>query len=319
MKILFRVDSSSKIGLGHIKRCETLALFLKSKNCDVTFYSDQKISLYTPKDFITIDINQDVSTENYDLLIVDGYHLKVEELISVKRSKTMVIDDLGRSHDCDLVLDQNDSNKVEHYKICSPNKNLLVMCGPKYALLNQKFLNFSPKTRNKINKGFVFLGGGDILDLTLPLTKLLANKYKNISWEIILNLKHKDYSSLKSTCDQHKHLTLYSHVEDMGTLMSRNDFFVGALGTTTWERAYLGIAGVSYPIVENQLVVKNELEKNNALCMPKNIDINSWDQKIGELLNDVRRIALHSQNLQQMVDGKGLLRVYGKICEVLND
>ena len=37
MNIAFRVDSSSKTGVGHLMRCLTLADELKSKNYQITF------------------------------------------------------------------------------------------------------------------------------------------------------------------------------------------------------------------------------------------------------------------------------------------
>ena len=143
--VAIRVDSSSQIGSGHVMRCLTLSDNLRERGADVVFVCREHVGhlcgfieekgyrvqrLPAPVDVCTgLDWNRHaswlgVSREQdadetlevlrgggpYDWLIVDHYALdqKWEQCLRPMTRWLMVIDDLAdRSHDCDLLLDQN--------------------------------------------------------------------------------------------------------------------------------------------------------------------------------------------------------------------
>ena len=76
----------------------------------------------------------------WDWLIVDHYALDAawERELRSLALKLMVIDDLAdRSHDCDLLLDQN-LQEPGRYEALIP-KTCMTLIGPKYALLRPQF------------------------------------------------------------------------------------------------------------------------------------------------------------------------------------
>ena len=77
-------------------------------------------------------------------MIVDNYGLseKWENMIKPHVEKLVVIDDLvKRSHNCDLIVDQNVHTKRNgSYDKLVPN-NCIQLLGPKYAMVRDQFVN----------------------------------------------------------------------------------------------------------------------------------------------------------------------------------
>ena len=137
MNIVFRVDSSIQIGLGHLMRCVALADELKREGCTVTFLcralegnliesvEHTVIVLEKNDDFQSDDLylnwlgatqEQDakqtikVMPKMTDLLVVDSYALGQywHQKLRPHTKKILVIDDLAdRQFDCDILLNQN--------------------------------------------------------------------------------------------------------------------------------------------------------------------------------------------------------------------
>lgn len=192
MRVVFRVDSSSRIASGHVMRCLSLAQYLRAKGMDVLFISRELsgniINLIATKNFtvyllpwsemdlqfadqhskygIWLEVNLIKEIEEttsclkqigkIDWLIVDHYALdeQWEKAMKSYSKRLMVIDDLAnRKHDCDLLLDQNYySDMQERYLKLIPPTCQLFL-GPKYALLRQEFIRAREKV--KIREGIV--------------------------------------------------------------------------------------------------------------------------------------------------------------------
>ena len=137
MNIVFRVDSSIQIGLGHLMRCVALADELKREGCTVTFLcralegnliesvEHKVIVLEKDDDFQSDDLYLNwlgasqgrdaeqtikVMPKMTDLLVVDSYALGQywHQKLRAHTKKILVIDDLAdRQFDCDILLNQN--------------------------------------------------------------------------------------------------------------------------------------------------------------------------------------------------------------------
>jgi UDP-2,4-diacetamido-2,4,6-trideoxy-beta-L-altropyranose hydrolase len=174
LKFVFRVDSSSQIGTGHVIRCLTLAdalsaegsicLFIcrahtgnlidliaergyevrilpfKNDAAEHSYSSDLGHSSWLGTDWLT-DATQTIKflqSEQIDWIIVDHYALDWRWEIELRKyaEGIMVIDDLtDRRHTCDLLLNQNYGSSESKYQGLVPH-----ICeqlhGPSFALLN---------------------------------------------------------------------------------------------------------------------------------------------------------------------------------------
>ena len=137
----------------------------------------------------------------FDWLIVDHYGLDEcwENKLRPITQKLMVIDDLAnRTHDCDLLLDQNYFlNAASRYeKLIPPGASRFL--GPKYALLRPEFVEARRRLRpqnDKIQRIFVFFGGTDpdnLTGLTLESLNDPALEHLELNVVIGINNPHKD-------------------------------------------------------------------------------------------------------------------------------
>jgi UDP-2,4-diacetamido-2,4,6-trideoxy-beta-L-altropyranose hydrolase len=179
MKVVFRVDSSSIIGSGHVVRCVTLATELRKRGARCLFicrnlpgniidyvmkrkfdvamlpfnstserYGSENTDQYS--EWLGVDWKTDahetiaeLSGKKIDWLIVDHYGLDSLWEIEVGHcaARTMVIDDLAnRSHCCDVLLDQNfGGDEVTKYAQLIDVKATLQLLGPKFSLLQDEY------------------------------------------------------------------------------------------------------------------------------------------------------------------------------------
>ena len=215
MHVVFRVDSGTHIGSGHLIRCLTLANELSLRDIHVTFimreheghlivkvvdagYEVSRIShavhslCVASNDYIQwlgVSVEQDatdtlnvISSMSPDMLIVDHYSLDIrwERIVRPFVSRIMVIDDLAnRNHDCDFLLDQNyfSDNTVRNYNGLVPDRCRL-MLGPKFALLQPEYYKLRctvSRNSTEIQKILVYFGGSDLSNQTEQVLKALSD------------------------------------------------------------------------------------------------------------------------------------------------
>jgi UDP-2,4-diacetamido-2,4,6-trideoxy-beta-L-altropyranose hydrolase len=173
---VFRVDSSSKIGSGHLIRCLTLARALRDIGAICSFvcralegnlnhlvvsegfslnelpqsvagtkttYENEPYHSYWREVDWEIDATETLSILSVikpQWLVVDHYGLWHDWQMAVGSGcKIMVIDDLAdRKHHCDLLLDQNLGSDTLGYESLIP-AGCTTLFGPDYALLRSEF------------------------------------------------------------------------------------------------------------------------------------------------------------------------------------
>ena len=176
-EIVIRVDASTKMGIGHVMRCITLAKKLSENNCNITFLCKQHNGhinhFIESSGFKVITLSKPIrnidneSDEKYwlgchfqddaeecvqkllhaikipcvDLLIIDHYSLdhQWQKILSPYCKKIMVIDDLAnRKHCCDILLDQTYGRTKGDYQNLVP-KNCTFLLGKNSILLRDEF------------------------------------------------------------------------------------------------------------------------------------------------------------------------------------
>ncbi len=182
--IVFRVDAATRIGIGHVMRCLTLAKKLLLAHNNIVFLCKQYHgnliayiaqqgfqvhALSAPKQPIDNIVDESLwlgcsyqedaneclqvltNYPNVDLLIVDHYSLDHhwQTLMKARCKKVMVIDDLAnRQHQCELLLDQTLGRKAQDYQALVP-KHCQLMLGEKYILLRDEFVQLRSKAQQQ--------------------------------------------------------------------------------------------------------------------------------------------------------------------------
>ena len=334
MNIVFRVDSSLSMGVGHIMRCLTLANKL-DKNHEVTFICRDLIgnvisSIKYPviklprnRNFKSNDLylnwlgetqekdaeqTSKVISNGVDVLIVDSYALDINWHKNLRKftKKIIVIDDLAnRKFDCDILLNQNLGIHKESYnnKVSSDCKLLL---GCDYALLRQEFSKLRVQALKKrrctksVNNILISMGGSDESNLTYGILQSISNEF-HIT--VVLG----GASTHKAMIQQYaigKNITVVVNAGNMAELMLDADLAIGAGGSTSWERCCLGLPTLLMVTENNQKTAAQNLEKLGAIKV-----IDSLSNDLKSLTSNLSLWKNMSEQAQKICDGRGVERM----------
>jgi UDP-2,4-diacetamido-2,4,6-trideoxy-beta-L-altropyranose hydrolase len=284
MNVVFRVDASIKIGSGHVMRCMTLAEELREQGANIIFICaelpghlfnlieankftlckiilNQQSSLEDPWDTVK-DIEQTIAIltllgEFPDWVVVDHYQLDYlwEQKIRPFAHKIMVIDDLAdRKHDCDLLLDQNLYHSMQsRYEHLVP-EYCQKLLGPGFVLLRKEFKDLGVRKRSgNVKKLLVFFGGSDPTNETLKVLHAFDSiKTDKLSIDVVVGNSNPNKECIKDKCNTMQNVSYYCQINNMAELMNDSDLSIGAGGTSTWERCYLGLPSIVITVATNQ-------------------------------------------------------------------
>lgn len=227
--------------------------------------------------------------EHIDWIVVDHYLLdsywEAHILENTQIRRVMVIDDLAnRAHLCQIVLDQNYYENIqERYRQLVPN-SCVQLLGPSYALLRPEFAEQKKKANRcieKVNRILLFFGGSDPTNETLKALLALELLAEDIKWkekqapvlvDVIVGSSNPNKYHIAKKCmllnkKIKKQFCFFYHcqVENMAEFMARADLSVGAGGTATWERCYLGLPSLVVAVAENQMETTRAVAKTGAI------------------------------------------------------
>ena len=206
---IFRVDSSTEIGTGHLVRCLALASYLSDLDSQVIFIcrdhrgschgmiDDQNFKLYlldgkekenisqNPADWLGYSQIQDALESSEIILkypnahiIVDHYSLDYSWESNIKCDSITVIDDLAnRPHKCNLLIDQSLKNtKSDYEKLVEGSFGFI---GGKNVILREEFSKAKTWQGPNSKKIVICMGGTDPYNYTELLLESILSSNKN--------------------------------------------------------------------------------------------------------------------------------------------
>jgi len=351
-KILIRTDASVQIGTGHVMRCLTLADELRRRGADVVFvcrefdgnlcgYIEEKHyivhrlpvsneqehniegnlkhAVWLGADWQTDarqveEIIKGVDTPP-DWLVVDHYAIdeRWEGHLRPYCKKIMVIDDLAdRTHDCDLLLDQNFYENLEsRYDGLVPSgcKELL---GPKYAILRPEFREARKNLRKRdghVKRIMIFFGGSDPSNETVKALEAVRMLNRpDIAVDVVVGSANPYKDKINELCTAMTNVIYHYQVSNMAKLMANADLFLGGGGSTTWERCCLGLPSLIISTGINQKIIAVGCDQAGiGIHINKSKDISPYQIQIGiqkMFLNQTTLLNMEKKSAN-MVDGKG--------------
>ena len=209
-----------------------------------------------------------------DWVVVDHYAIDTHWETYIQRfcKNIMVIDDLAnRSHNCNLILDQNLCKDFElRYQKLVP-EYCKTLVGPTYALLRpefeQAYKKAVPRTRG-IKRIFVFFGGIDASNETMKALRGIEFTGKNdFSCDIVVGAKNPHLLQIQEYCARRNHFRLHVQTDRISDLMAAADIALGAGGSATWERCFLGLPCITILLSENQYASATTLHNMGVICL----------------------------------------------------
>ncbi|MNL13123.1 UDP-N-acetylglucosamine transferase [compost metagenome] len=223
----------------------------------------------------------------------------------------MVIDDLAnRPHDCDVLLDQNLCAGMEtRYEGLVPEA-CLQLIGPRYALLRPEFRRarsgLSPRD-GQVRRMLIFFGGVDATNETTKALEALEQlALPNLAIDVVVGASNPHQDVIRVRCERAPRTSLHVAVPHMAELMSRADLAIGAGGTTTWERCYLGLPTLILTLADNQVPLVQAVSAAKAawnLGPAESVGVEEIQNALQRVISEPGEIAEVSRNAWSLMAG----------------
>lgn len=331
--ILFRADGDAGIGSGHLRRCLALADRLRQWGhecvfaCRVPAQNFNWLVRHAGFDLVEMtgpfDSARDAddmiaavaARRPFDTLVVDHYRLDAtwERKARQIARRIAVIDDLAdRQHDCDLLLDAAPGDATRYDAVVPADCRKLL--GPHYALLRPEFAlrraDALPRS-GAVNRILISFGGIDADDLAGSTIAAIRTTLPDVAIDVVLTSLSPHRDRLQRRADVDAKLSLHVDATHMAELMVAADLAIGAGGSTSWERACLGLPSIVAVVAENQRATARALEDYGcAVALSAGPGFEAEMQHLVAWLS-VRPalLRLMSSAGAAMVDGRGVARV----------
>ena len=276
--ILFRADSSSLIGTGHIMR--DLVLAEQFKGAHIVFATqdlDGNINYKIKEKNYTIEILSSNNIENINILIkkldinmivIDHYDIdySFEKKLKVQNPKLKIfsLDDTYEKHYCDILLNHNIYAIADKYKGLVPD-HCELRCGVNFTLIRDEFIrikkNLKVVSNSKLTKLFIAMGGADHSNINLSILRAIAC-FKDIEIDIITTSANRYLTKLTSYVRTQKNIVLHINTDKMALLLLSSDIAIVSPSVTLNEVFYLGKKFIAIKTADNQIEMYNYLIEN---------------------------------------------------------
>ena len=268
---IFRVDASSSIGSGHVRRCLVLAEALEADGWSVVFACragtreavpslarSRFACRVVPAEHDELPTLRDLAAYECDLLVVDHYGLdaRFERACRPWVKAILVIDDLAnRPHDCDVLVDQTPGREVTDYASLV-STNCTVLAGSQFALLDPRFRQAREHLRGpneRVGRVLVSFGGTDPSGATARTLEALRVAKLGVAVDVVLGTVNDDMRPIRQlAAELDPPASVHVSVDDMASLIARADMAIGAGGVSALERCCLGVPSMILVVAENQ-------------------------------------------------------------------
>jgi UDP-2,4-diacetamido-2,4,6-trideoxy-beta-L-altropyranose hydrolase len=251
-------------------------------------------------------------------LVVDHYGLDHHFETALRRSvdHVFVIDDLAnRSHDCDLLLDQNLVANLEHRYVGLVPTGCRTMLGPDYALLNPLYAEAHDSValrEGRIRRCLIFFGGADRENLTgRSLEAVISLARSDLSVDVVYDPRGPHGGSIRQSAAARPMITLHSDLPNLVSLMAAADLAIGAGGSAAWERLCVGLPALAVNLAENQRPIVAALQAHGLVRTLGSAEEATTERIVSALAELLERglDAQWSRACLAAVDGRGAARV----------
>ena len=354
MQLAIRVDATAQMGTGHFMRCLTLADSARAAGASVRVVSRQlpdylremvnghhhELRMLTPPaavgsgdtyaDWLGVGVKDDaaetvaaLADRAWEWVVVDHYALDAEWETPMRQvaARVCAIDDLAnRTHDCDLLLDQNYYDDMSSRYRDKVPADCQLLLGPRYALLRDEFAhrltNARPRT-GPVRRLFVAFGGTDIGNDTLQVIEALTRApLRGVQVDVVISAGHPQREAIADACAAAQ-FSCHVQPQALSALMVSADMAVGAGGISTWERCCLGLPSLVWPVADNQRRQVADTARRGWVYAPDLPDGGSraaWIEcHLHAFADNAAGRARMSIDAMTAVDGRGASRVVGEL------
>ncbi|MDA7818230.1 UDP-2,4-diacetamido-2,4,6-trideoxy-beta-L-altropyranose hydrolase [Sulfurimonas sp.] len=282
--ILFRADSSSTIGTGHIMRDLVLASQYKDSNI---IFATQKLDgninakikeagykVKTLKSNSLKEVTQLVEKQNIDLIVIDHYGIdyKYEKKLKDKTDvKILSFDDTYEKHHCDILLNHNISANKKRYKDLVP-EGCELRCGSEFTLIRDEFIKEKKKKEKLVNTEnktiFLAMGGADHSNINIKILKVIE-KFDNLKVNLVTTTANANLKELKKYVKNREWINLHVNSNKIAKLMKKSDASIITPSVILNEIYFMQVPFIAITTAINQKDMYKYLKKQNFLVLNK--------------------------------------------------
>jgi UDP-2,4-diacetamido-2,4,6-trideoxy-beta-L-altropyranose hydrolase len=329
--VAFRTTAGRAIGLGHLRRCLTLAEELTPRGVNSSFWLDgdaEAAELIATAGFSVDWISGDEPATSLGLVgrqqpsgvVVDSYtvdrsyfaalHVAVDSLI--------VIDDLAdRDIEADVVVNGSANAGELLYRT---NEDCVRLLGPRYSLLRPAFRGRPPRQlAPRVERVLITLGGSDP-DGSMPrVVAEMSAALPQAMLDVVVGPLFTTRDQLEQLAQKGSgRITLHLAPANLFSLMDSSDLAISAGGQTLYELAACGVPTVAVCLADNQRGQLTALSTMGVLVNAGSVaadNLSRVGSEAARLATDRSLRAMMSAAGQQLVDGWGAERVAAAVVE----
>jgi len=330
-RVVFRADAGPDIGLGHARRCLTLAGALRELGVESLFVfagAARVREWLQASDFEVLPVEpaRDLAgtlahcrVRQVPVIVVDTPVREAGYLTGLTGAglRVVVIDDLA-DHELpvDLVVNPSAGAGRLRYRGAARTRFLL---GASYALLRPAFQAGARGIPERARRVLVTVGGGDPDDLTSRLVGWAAQALGAVEQDIVVGPFTTRSRALRVAVDAAGgRVAIHEDPKDVASLMLSADVALCGGGQTTYELAATGTPAVAIRLADNQTLNLTALAEAGTLVWVGDAGDADLGARIGralaDLAADAERRARMSRQGQTLVDGRGAGRVAREIA-----
>lgn len=327
--IYIRADMNGQIATGHIMRCLSIADALIVAGESVTFIlaDEQAVDLLKQRGYDAIVLHTEWNQMEKELpalshvieknqikkLLIDSYQVTPTYLSEVSRLvTTFYMDDLNKfDYPVNAVICYANYYKKFHYKMNDRKTECLL--GTKYVPLKKSFWDCKPKNiSTKAEKILILTGGSDPYNVSGQLLNAM-NKDEFKSIDVICGRYNTNYNALAELYRKYKNIKFHRAINNVEEYMQKADIAISAGGTTLYELCACGMPTISYAFADNQLDNVKQFQEDGLIDYAGDARIDDIAENVNQYLkkyqDDWRLREKKSAKMQEMVDGKGAMRL----------
>lgn len=246
-------------------RCLTLAdaLIARGAACGfiATAAAGTVLNAFASPQIVRVAALGDGARWRPDALVLDHYGIDAAQEAGLRGlAKLAVLDDLGRRHAADLILDPSLGRNATDY---AGQGATTVLAGPTYALVRPDFAEAREAALSRrggpVRRCLVSLGLMDLEGVTGRIVELLLQKSGDVALDVVVGSAAPSLPVLQELADRGR-ITLHVDTPDMAALIAGADIAVGAGGSSVWERAALGLPTILLVLAENQQAMAERMQ-----------------------------------------------------------
>ena len=337
MKVAFRVDGSSDIGMGHVIECLNIAKMLKKKGVHSLFIiKNHPVVLKKIRQYrYETKVLRDSVDEKGHLELTMGFLIKNEINLLIINLRdvdenfvkglkdegftVVCIDELGgKKLFSDIIINGSAVEEWHDYET-----EAKCYFGASYMVMDENFAEFNKKNKkfgSKISKILVTMGGADRTGTTIKIIRALNGLDKKIKKIIVIGPAFKHRDELKKIIPKVKdnNFVFKYDVKSMAGLMYEADLAISAGGDTLYQLACTGTPSIALYEDEHEGTQSDTFAKKKiAINLGQGTQVSEEliVKSVSELLENLTLRKTMSINGKKLVDGLGAKRVSEIIIE----